>query len=220
MKCVPHLKPSYYIGIIGYLLPNIKPLAYIDFAMHPEFIAFTDKIESAPKASVAEIAFVGRSNAGKSSLINTLLKQKIARTSSTPGRTQGLCFFKVKPNLIFVDFPGFGYAKTSKTLREQWAGLAEDYYKKRRTLKGTVWIYDIRRDPDELDDQMKEWLTHGKKPFFLILTKCDRIKRGEWEQRRRKIAEVLEISEENVIIFSSKTKEGYGKLWKYLESKI
>ncbi len=188
--------------------------------MKPEFLAFSDKIESLIKPSVAEVAFVGRSNAGKSSLINTLLKQKIARTSSTPGRTQGLCFFKVKNNLIFVDFPGFGYAKTSKTLREQWAGLAEEYYKTRRTLKGTIWIYDIRRDPDELDHQMKEWLDHGQKPYILVLTKCDRLKRGEWTARLKIIRENLEISEENSLIFSSKTKEGYGKLWKILETKI
>lgn len=187
--------------------------------MNPEFLALADSLDSLPKPSLPELAFLGRSNAGKSSLINTLLKQKIARTSSTPGRTQGLCFFKVRNNLIFVDFPGFGYAKTSKTLREQWAGLANDYYATRRTLRGAVWIYDIRRDPDELDQQMKAWLLHHEKPFCLVLTKCDRLGRGEWKKRQEAILEALEISEKNAVIFSSKTNEGYGALWKWLELK-
>lgn len=187
--------------------------------MIPDFLGFSDTVESLPKPSLPEVAFVGRSNAGKSSLINTLLKRKIARTSSTPGRTQGLCFFKVRNNLIFVDFPGFGYAKTSKTLREQWADLAEQYYSSRRTLRGAVWIYDIRRDPDRLDHQMKEWLQHHEKPFCLVLTKCDHLKRGEWKERQKKIAEALEIPENHVVIFSSKTQEGYVALWKWLEAK-
>ncbi len=187
--------------------------------MRPEFIALAETSEALPKPSVPEIAFVGRSNTGKSSLINTLLKQKIARTSSTPGRTQGLCFFKVKNNLIFVDFPGYGYAKISKTLREKWADLANYYYAKRRTLRGAVWIYDLRRDPDELDHQLKEWLKHHKKPFCLVLTKCDHLKRGEWKGRQKKIVEDLDISERNSVVFSSKTKEGYGAVWKWLEER-
>lgn len=184
--------------------------------MQAEFIAFSDTPESLIKPSVPEVAFMGRSNAGKSSLINALLKQKIARTSSTPGRTQGLCFFKIRSNLIFVDFPGFGYAKTSKTLREQWAGLAEDFYATRRTLRGAVWIYDIRRDPDDLDRQMLAWLQHHKKPFCLVLSKCDRLKRGEWKARAQSIASALGMPEQDVIVFSSKTREGFGALWKWL----
>lgn len=188
--------------------------------MQVKFLALSDKMESLPKASVAEVAFLGRSNAGKSSLINTLLKQKIARTSSMPGRTQGLCFFQVKSNLIFVDFPGFGYAKTSKSLREQWAGLAENFYATRRTLKGAVWIYDIRREPDELDHQMLDWLKFHGKPFCLVLTKCDRLKRGEWKDRQIKIIKELNLSENPSFIFSSKTKEGFHVVWKWLTTKI
>lgn len=187
--------------------------------MKPEFLAFADNADILPKPSLPEVAFMGRSNAGKSSLINALLKQKIARTSSMPGRTQGLCFFKVRSNLIFVDFPGFGYAKTSKSLREQWAGLAEDFYATRRTLRGAVWIYDIRRDPDAMDRQMLEWLRYHKKPFCLVLNKCDRLKRGEWKTRLKQVAQELDIPENDILIFSSKTKEGFGALWKWLEGK-
>lgn len=185
--------------------------------MKPEFLALAEVNEAMPKPSVREVAFVGRSNTGKSSLINTLLGQKIARTSSTPGRTQGLCFFKIKNNLIFVDFPGFGYAKISKTLRAKWPDLAEYYFANRRTHHSTVWIYDIRRDPDELDEQMRDWLLHHKKPFWLALTKCDRIGRGEWKKRLQEISEELKISEESCVIFSSKTKEGLKKIWNKLE---
>jgi GTP-binding protein len=185
--------------------------------MNIEFLALAQSPDSLPKPSVPEVAFVGRSNSGKSSLINTLVGQKIARTSSTPGRTQGLCFFKIKPNLIFVDFPGYGYAKISKSEREAWVPLAEKYYDTRRTLRATIWIYDIRRDPDPLDFQMKGWLMSKGKPYILVMTKCDQLTRSEWKSRQSVIIDALEISKENSLIFSSKTKEGVKTLWRMIE---
>jgi GTP-binding protein len=181
--------------------------------MKPEFIALAKSPESLPKPSLAEVAFVGRSNVGKSSLINTLVGQKIARSSSTPGRTQGLCFFKVSPRLIFVDFPGYGYAKVSKTERLNWGNLAEDYYRRRLTLRGTVWIYDLRRDPDELDHQMREWLATLGKPFLIALTKIDTLKRTEWTARKNFILKTQNLSENGPVPFS-KTKEGERVLWR------
>jgi GTP-binding protein len=188
--------------------------------MKVEFLAHSKTAEAFPKPSFSEVAFVGRSNTGKSSLINTLVGQKIARTSSTPGRTQGLCFFQVKGNLIFVDFPGFGYAKISKKEREDWGVLAEAYYDRRRTLKGTVWVYDLRRDPDSLDFQMRDWLESKGKPYLLALTKCDRLGRGEWERRRRALSEGLELDPERFLLFSSKTREGLKKLWHWIENGV
>lgn len=182
--------------------------------MKPEFLAQAQTPDRIPKPSLPEIAFIGRSNVGKSSLINTLVEQKIARTSSTPGRTQGLIFFKVKPNLVFVDFPGFGYAKTSKTMREDWAKLAEHYYEHRRTLRATVWIYDIRRDPDDLDFQMNEWLISRKKPYLMVLTKSDQLKKQEGEKKKKQMLEELGLESASVLVCSSKTKEGIGFLWK------
>lgn len=181
------------------------------------FLAQAQKIESLPKPFLPEIAFVGRSNAGKSSLINTLVGQRIARTSSTPGRTQGLIFFQVRPNLTFVDFPGFGYAKTSKSIRESWGKLAEFYYAERHTHRLTLWIYDIRRNPDELDFQMLEWLRSAEKPFLIALTKCDQLKKPQWDERRLAIAEQLDLPSEILIPCSSKTKEGIKKLWREIE---
>src|SRR5215467_789000 len=173
--------------------------------MKPEFIALAKSPESLPKPSLVEVAFVGRSNVGKSSLINTLVGQKIARSSATPGRTQGLCFFKVSPRLIFVDFPGYGYAKVSKTDRLKWGVLAEDYFSHRLTLRGTVWIYDLRRDPDELDEQMREWLASHGKPFLVALTKIDTLKRSEWVARKNFVLKTLDLSEDGSVLFSSKT---------------
>jgi GTP-binding protein len=185
--------------------------------MKAEFLALASSVNSFPKPSFPEIAFVGRSNAGKSSLLNTLIGQKIARTSSTPGRTQGLCFFRLE-KLIFVDFPGFGYAKVSKQTRMDWGQLAENYYASRKTLRGTVWIYDIRREVDSLDHQMKEWLEAQGKPYLLALTKADRVKRSERESQRAAIAQALEVDPDEMVVFSSKTREGMQPLWHWIKA--
>jgi len=185
--------------------------------MKCEFLALSSSVSTFPKPSLPEVAFVGRSNAGKSSLLNTLAGQKIARTSSTPGRTQGLCFFKVD-SLIFVDFPGFGYARVSKQTRLDWGELADGYYSLRKTLRRTVWIYDIRREPDPLDFQMKDWLEAKGKPYLVALTKSDRLKRGEWENRRLAISEALNIQREETLIVSGKTREGTQALWRWIKN--
>ncbi len=185
--------------------------------MKAQFIAFSPSEESFPKVSFPEIAFIGRSNVGKSSLINTLLKEKIARTSSTPGRTQGLCFFKIPPHFVFVDFPGFGYARVSKDLKEQWSKLAEQYYQSDRPLKGTIWILDSRRDFDELDQQTYDWLLSLSKPFVMILNKCDQLLRKDWETKRKKMAENLDCDSSQIILFSSKTQEGVKELWRWIK---
>ncbi|MFO1518879.1 MAG: ribosome biogenesis GTP-binding protein YihA/YsxC [bacterium] len=188
--------------------------------MKVEFLAHSKSMETLPKPYLPEIAFVGKSNAGKSSLINALVGQKIARSSSTPGRTQGLVLFKVRPNLVFVDFPGYGYAKISKKEREDWKVLAERYFQERRTLKKTIWIYDIRRDPDPLDFQMKEWLVSQGKPFRLALTKIDTLKRGEWPKRQKAIEGALELEEEDTLLFSSPLKEGVKPLWRWIDASV
>ncbi len=187
--------------------------------MPTQFLAHVKSPESMPKSYLAEIAFVGKSNTGKSSLINTLVEQKIARSSSTPGRTQGLCFFQVRPNLVFVDFPGYGFAKVSKKEREDWARLIEYYYDHRVTLKKTVWVFDLRRDPDSLDLQMRDWLLMKGRPFILALTKADTLKNSQWLTRKQAITEALKIPESQGVIFSSKTQEGKKTLWKLIDLK-
>ncbi len=187
--------------------------------MRVEFLAHAKTKESLPKAYLPEIAFLGRSNSGKSSLINTLLGQKVARSSSTPGRTQGLCFFKVRPNLVFVDFPGFGYAKTSKQEKTSWVEVIEAYASARHTWKATVWIYDIRRDPDALDFQMQDWLLSSERPFCIALSKVDTLNKSQWLLRKNRIKEILKLPEEQLIYFSSRTQEGVKTLWKIIDQK-
>ncbi|MBF0493297.1 MAG: ribosome biogenesis GTP-binding protein YsxC [Deltaproteobacteria bacterium] len=185
--------------------------------MKIEFAAHAETVSALPKPYLPEIAFVGRSNVGKSSLINTLLGQRIARTSSTPGRTQGLVFFKIEERLFFVDSPGFGFAKVSKTKQEAWKELTQFYFTSRRTHRATVWVFDMRREVDELDRQMCDFLISLDKPFVLALTKCDHLKKQEWLGIQKKITKDLGIPIEWSHIFSSKTKEGAKSLWYKLE---
>lgn len=185
--------------------------------MKIEFAAHSETIAALPKPYLPEIAFVGRSNVGKSSLINTLVGQKIARTSSTPGRTQGLVFFKIDNKIFFVDSPGFGFAKVSKTKQDAWKELTQFYFTERRTHKATVWVFDMRREIDELDKQMCEFLLSLDKPFVLALTKCDHLKKHEWVIVQNKISKALGIPLEYSHVFSSKTKEGAKSLWYKLE---
>src|SRR5215510_10288888 len=153
-----------------------------------EFVGAAAKPGSYPKLSHPEIAFAGRSNVGKSSLINRLLDRKIARTSSTPGRTQQLNFFEINKKLIFVDLPGYGYAQVSKQDRQQWQRLIEDYLIKAPNLCGVVIIVDIRRGPEAEEAALCDFLTHHQRSFVLVATKCDKLKRGQIEQQRQRIA--------------------------------
>lgn len=186
----------------------------------PRFLAHAKTLASLPKAAGKEIAFIGRSNVGKSSLINTLLGRKIARTSSTPGRTQGLCFYACSSTLVFVDFPGFGYAKVSKSTQAVWSEMIEAYYRTRFLLVGTVWIYDIRRDPDELDRQTLNWLQSSSHPFILVLNKSDHFKGPKALERQRKIVESLGITSQLTLLFSSHLKMGSHELWKKIKAWI
>lgn len=142
--------------------------------------AFTEEqlpsLASANGKEMSEIAIVGRSNVGKSSLINHLLNNKsLARTSSTPGKTQSINFFVVDDTVALVDLPGYGYAKVSKTLREQWGGLIERYLKGRLNLAMILFLIDSRRTPTPEDHAMLDWAVHHNKPILLIFTKSDKL---------------------------------------------
>ena len=179
-----------------------------------EFVGAAAKPGAYPQLSSPEIAFAGRSNVGKSSLINRLLNRKIARTSSTPGRTQQLNFFSINQKLTFVDLPGYGYARVSKQERQQWQRLIEDYLVNARNLRGVVIIVDIRRGPETEEAALCDFLTHHQRSFVLVATKCDKLKRGQIEKQRKAIA--TRFGSIPPLIFSATSSMGVEELWREL----
>ncbi|MGH7963597.1 MAG: ribosome biogenesis GTP-binding protein YihA/YsxC [Candidatus Binatia bacterium] len=167
-----------------------------------------------PKLPHPEIAFAGRSNVGKSSLINRLLDHQIARISATPGRTRQLNFFVINQNLTFVDLPGYGYAQVSKQERGQWRQLVEDYLIHSQNLRGIVIIIDIRRGPEDEEHALCEFLSYHQRPFMIVATKCDKLKRGQLEQRRKELA--TQFDAHSLLLFSAENGSGKEELWRDL----
>jgi len=159
-----------------------------------------------------EIAFLGRSNVGKSSLLNSLLQRKsLARTSNTPGRTQCINFFLVNGELFFVDLPGYGYAKVSKSMRTDWGKMAEQYLSEREQLALSIQLVDARHKPTALDTQLHEWLVFNKKPHIIVATKADKLSRNELQKQMKAMANVLPGS--RLMGYSSQTGMGRDELW-------
>ncbi len=183
------------------------------------FIAAATTPASFPKDHRPEIVFMGRSNVGKSSLINSLLNVKgLARTSSTPGRTQSINFFLINEALFFVDLPGYGYAKTSKENRQAWGKLIEKYLAQREQLVLSILIVDARHEPSPLDLQMKSWLQHFRLPYLVVSTKIDKLSASERSKSRSRAQRVLET--ERVIPYSSLTREGASQVWEAIQASI
>ena len=168
-----------------------------------------------PQETLPEVAFIGRSNVGKSSLINSLLKQRrLAFTSSTPGRTQQINFFKINQRFFFVDLPGYGYAKAPQALQQSWNELAEVYLKGRKQLAISILIVDSRIGPSELDLQKLKWLQQNSLPFFIVSTKADKLSRVELQ---KSIKHTGTISKESpVVAFSAVQELGRGRVWALL----
>lgn len=175
--------------------------------------------EQYPKTKLPEIALAGRSNVGKSSFINTLINRKsLARTSGKPGKTQTLNFYLIEDALHFVDVPGYGYAKVSKSERAKWGQMIETYLTQREQLKAVVSLVDMRHDPTEDDIQMYEFLKYYQIPVIVVATKSDKIKRGQWNKHESVIKKKLNFDPtDDFIIFSSETKEGKEPAWKAIE---
>jgi len=172
------------------------------------FIKSAKQPDDFPQDRRPEIAFCGRSNIGKSSLLNALTNSRgLARTSSTPGRTQLLNFFLVNESMYFVDLPGYGYAKVAKSERDTWGGMVEGYLAKRSQLKLTLMLVDSRMPPTESDRIMKEWLDHHGIPNAVVLTKTDKLSKNQLHQALRTSAQLLKTKE--TIAFSAVT--GFGK---------
>lgn len=166
-----------------------------------------------------EISFLGRSNVGKSSLLNSLLQRKgLARTSNTPGRTQSLNFFLINRKFYFVDLPGYGYAKVSKSMRADWGKMAENYLAMRRELVLSIQLVDSRHDPKELDIQLNEWLRHYEKPLLVVATKADKLSSKELQKSLEKIGETFAGSQ--LVSFSSVTGQGRDEVWRAIENAV
>ena len=172
-----------------------------------------------PPTTLPEIAFAGRSNVGKSSLLNLLIRRKaFARVSHTPGRTREINFFEVNHDFILVDLPGYGYARLSKERRQEWRPLIEGYLKGATQLRGLVLLIDARRDPTDEDRQMLDFLAEIGIPTLVVLTKMDKVGRAEVDQRVAAIVAALELDEDQVIQASVRTGLGRNELAEALMS--
>jgi GTP-binding protein len=178
-----------------------------------ELTAF--KPEQYPKHNLPEIALVGRSNVGKSSLINVLVNRKnLARESATPGKTRGLNFYNIDHQLYFVDLPGYGYAKVSKAEREFWGRMIETYLNTRNQLKLIIMLVDIRHTPSTDDQMMHQWIISQNRPYLIVATKLDKIPRGQVAKRLKEIRATLGLGEEDSLLpFSAETKQGRDEIW-------
>lgn len=172
-----------------------------------------------PDNDKPEIAFAGKSNVGKSSLINSLINRKsLARTSSQPGKTQTINFYNVNEALYFVDLPGYGYAKVSVAIKEKWGKMIENYLEKSKQLKLIFLLIDIRHEPSENDKMMYDWIVYQGYHPVIIATKLDKIKRSQKDKHIKIIKETLSVEAETIIVpFSSQTKQGVEEVWEIIE---
>ena len=187
--------------------------------LRAEFLKSAFEEAEWPPDPKPEIAFLGRSNVGKSRLINSLLGvSSLARTSSTPGRTQSLNFFLIDKRFRFVDLPGYGYARAPKVIREGWSEMATSYLAKRNQLVLSIHIVDSRHEPTKLDLQLHEWLQHHRKPQIIVATKSDKLSNNELRRSIERARRVLKAEE--VVAYSAVTGAGHEKVWHTIEKAL
>ena len=177
-----------------------------------------------PAPSAPEIAFLGRSNVGKSSLINSLVADKIAKTSNTPGRTQTINFFELRrpgkphPEFFFVDLPGYGYARVPKAITTLWSGFIDPYLESRQSLALCVSLVDISIPPQQSDIQLHEWLHHHDRPYLVVATKADRISNNLLRKAIATLSQALGVASDVIIPFSAKSRTGHVQLWRAIQA--
>lgn len=186
-----------------------------------EFVTSAWMPSDYPKDSLPEVVFAGRSNVGKSSLINALInRKKLVKTSSTPGKTQSINFFNINDGITFVDLPGYGYAKAPLELRKRWKHLVEDYLKTRETIKLVILILDVRRIPCREDIELIEWFDFYQVPRVIVLNKTDKLSKTKLKEQIELIKKSLPLKDNNPIPFSSVTKEGKEEIWRQILCKV
>ncbi len=181
-----------------------------------EFKGSFVNIRNLPEPKLPEIAFAGRSNVGKSSLINCLINRKqLAKTSSTPGKTRALNYYSVNEKFYFVDLPGYGFSKVSKAEQKRWKLLIESYCSKNKYLKGVIQIIDSRHGLTKLDQEMLIWLSYLQLPILIVATKIDKLSRNKAQLMLKRIADNTgEFGIAGVVPFSKITKQGKEHIWK------
>jgi len=183
-----------------------------------EFVTSAVKPDQYPPPEYPEVAFAGRSNVGKSSLINKLVNRRgLVKTSSTPGRTQLINFFLVNAGLSLVDLPGYGYAKVPAAVRKQWGPMVEAYIANRTNLKAVVLLMDIRRTPKAEEFNLMDWLHHHRVPMILVLTKADKLSKSQQNRQRKTAAEILGIDAGDLVLFSAKSGLGKSAIWEMID---
>ena len=187
-----------------------------------EFLTGAVSCKQYPDSVCPELAFVGRSNVGKSSLINSLLnRKKLVKTSQTPGKTQEINFFKINNNFIFADLPGYGFAKVPQIVRKHWKKMIEDYLLKRETLLAVIFIIDMRRNPSPLDLDLKTWLETHDIEYLLIATKMDKLSQSEASKQVKKLnVAYFNEGEDKLLVYSSKSGRGRKELWQKINNRI
>lgn len=184
-----------------------------------ELVISAVRPEQYPETDLPEYALAGRSNVGKSSFINTMIRRKsMARISQKPGKTQTLNFYKIEEALFFVDVPGYGFAKVSKTEREKWGVMIETYITSREQLRGVIQIVDLRHKPTEDDRMMYEFLKYYDIPVIVVATKADKIPRSKWQKNAKIVRETLDFDpDDKFVFFSSETKMGKDEAWQFIK---
>ncbi len=187
-----------------------------------EFIRSCVHPKDFPRTRWPEIAFVGRSNVGKSSLLNALLGHKrLAKVSATPGKTQTINFFAVNKRSFFVDLPGYGYAKVPQEIQRSWRSFIEAYLSQRETLRAVVLLVDARHPPTDLDATMHRWLASYGVPAIVVATKADQVPRGRRRATQEQVAATLGLADcESVVFVSSQTGEGRPSLWTRIDQAV
>ena len=187
-----------------------------------EFLTGAVSYKQYPDSAYPELAFAGRSNVGKSSLINSLLnRKKLVKTSQTPGKTQEINFFKINNDFIFTDLPGYGFAKVPQSVQKRWGKMIEDYLLKRETLLAVIFIIDLRRRPSQLDLSLQRWLeVHGVE-YLLVGTKVDKLSQSEIKKQKDKLnVAYFDGGEGELLVYSSKSSRGRKELWSKITSRL
>lgn len=193
------------------------------FNIEPRFITSATKLEECPKESLPEVCFAGRSNVGKSSLINVLLNKKnIARTSNVPGKTQQMNYYQIGNDCFFVDLPGYGFARVPKKERERWGQNIRKYLLERNTLRLILHVIDARHNPSQLDEDFFYWMAMNEKPFCILMSKGDKISKNKLQQSKARVLRVLKEMniEVPVLAYSADSRNGIAEIKELIEEFI